>query len=542
MKTKLKLMCFAIMTLATMGTVSCTKQELHEVQSQKFCSMDEETAKSEFAKILSRAVANEEDLRIFIKNTAEKRFDLDYDVFYPFIKDTEVSGNRTFRDILLSYCDDVSLLERIEQSLPTLNILVPDWQWAGCFSIKEWNPSDKSIAVGYDTKSLEKPIYADGEIVGALPESALPGFPTLIVKCNERMKVVSPATRSGEIEYDFIDDAFDASKHPDTKVEHEYYDVTIDGIPDVSNFMPASKLNKYVIGAYDEFKDNPYAAHRDYIYYGMTNAKTTGKLNYRINEVIRKIKFDRYFKFDAIHEEGDLKYPESWYEYKENGAWSSAQDLRNKFYAEGSIELNFTFVIAYPDGTTTSTYTKQSFGFGDLFAISHANLDFRHKTWFCKDWFIYTIREEYVYPKWCDVNIAIPKWDVGVQSSQVKIIIEEFDDGITYERKFVESFKKLTNFTGSGEISGGIEIGSDDAVSGNANIKVGLGGGNTKEETITTEYKFSYTDNSDQLGSMMLDYVDPVLLSKTTKDGVSGYMVKTYTIGNLAMMIIPTYE
>ena len=40
----------------------------------------------------------------------------------------------------------------------------------------------------------------------------------------------------------------------------------------------------------------------------------------------------------------------------------------------------------------------------------------------------------------------------------------------------------------------------------------------------------------------MLDYVDPVLLSKTTKNGVPGYLVKTYEAGNLTMMIIPTYE
>ncbi len=535
MKTSFKLICYAFVAMSVM---SCAKNELNEAESSGITIMDEESAKIEFAKILSKAVANEESLRVFIKNTAEKRFDLDYDVFYPFVKDQEVSDGRTFREILLSYCDDATLLKKIEDQLPTLNILVPDWQWLGCFSIKEWNTSDKSIAVGYDTKAFERPIYADGELVGTIPEDALPGFPTIIVKCNERMRVVAPATKAEEIKYDFVDDAFDASKYPETRVPHEYYDVTIDGIPDVSNFVPASKLNSYVIGAYNEFNGNPYAAHRDYIYYGMTNDKTTGRLNNRINEVISRIRFDRFYGIKGIHEEDDLKDLDMKYEYKENGAWSSAEDLRKHFYAEGSIELNFTFVTAYPDGTSTTTSSKKSFNFGDLFAISHADLDFRHKTWFCRDWFVYTIKEEYVYPKWCDVNYVLPKWDIGTQSSEIKIYVEEFDEGKLYEKTYVDTFKKLTNFTVNGEISGGINVESG----GNANIKVGLGGGNTKEKSVSTEYKISYTDTSDLFGSIMLNYCDPVLLSKTTKNGVSGYMVKTYEIGNLTMMIIPVYE
>ena len=40
----------------------------------------------------------------------------------------------------------------------------------------------------------------------------------------------------------------------------------------------------------------------------------------------------------------------------------------------------------------------------------------------------------------------------------------------------------------------------------------------------------------------MFDYVEPVLLSKNTKNGVPGYFVKPYEAGNHTMIIIPTYE
>lgn len=82
MKTTFKLICFA---LVAMGIMGCAKSELNEAKSSEITTMDAESAKREFAKILSKAVSNEESLRIFIKNAAEKRFDLDYDVFYPFV-------------------------------------------------------------------------------------------------------------------------------------------------------------------------------------------------------------------------------------------------------------------------------------------------------------------------------------------------------------------------------------------------------------------------------------------------------------------------
>lgn len=88
MKTTFKLICFA---LVAMGIMGCAKSELNEAKSSEITTMDAESAKREFAKILSKAVSNEESLRIFIKNAAEKRFDLDYDVFYPFVKKSRLN-------------------------------------------------------------------------------------------------------------------------------------------------------------------------------------------------------------------------------------------------------------------------------------------------------------------------------------------------------------------------------------------------------------------------------------------------------------------
>lgn len=83
-------------------------------------------AQLKFAKLLSQAASSSIEVRNFLKKEALVQFDNDYDIFYPLIKDKKVSGNQSFRDILLSYCKEENELSQIEQSLPLLNIMVPD--------------------------------------------------------------------------------------------------------------------------------------------------------------------------------------------------------------------------------------------------------------------------------------------------------------------------------------------------------------------------------------------------------------------------------
>ncbi len=110
------------MVAVALSIASCSKEAdqltINEESSDAFIS-----AQKEFAKILSSALNEEPDLRAFLKNEALKEFDMDYDVFYPYTKDVVVSGNRTFKDILISHSEDPSSLDRMKlsfQSLPSL--------------------------------------------------------------------------------------------------------------------------------------------------------------------------------------------------------------------------------------------------------------------------------------------------------------------------------------------------------------------------------------------------------------------------------------
>ena len=530
-----------IITIITI-VLSCSKDQLVLPVGGDTTMLSPEDARCKFAKVLSSAVSDNEDLRMFIHNEARKEFDMDFDVFYPFVKDMTVSKDMTFREILLQYISEEEL-NCIEESEPKLNILVPDWKWLGCFSIKDWDPECEIPAVGYESLSIEKTIFADGSEVGKITSAQIPAFPIIIVKSNERM--IYNKTKSGDLQFDFANEAFNPACYPKTKVEHEYYDIIVDGEPDVSNFMPASSLNSFVTNAYDEFLGNEYAAHRDYIYFGMTEDNTVGQLNTHINECIHKIKFSNsYSSMDGIRENGDFVDKSFTYEYKENDNWQTAEQLRNIFYSEGNIELHFHITFVNQSGIATTIPKVVTADFEDMFALKHVSLDFRHRTWFCRDWYVYSINHSFIYPRWFEVNLRIPNWDITTQSSSVFIMVEEYDDGTSYTYESSVEATYMKNFSlnadASGSVGGSSNSGNNSSLTGQ--FKIGLGYGSSTTEKESSTCRIQRTDTSDSFGAAYLNYMDPVIIGETTKGGIEGYNIKLYETGMIDMIILPIYE
>ena len=157
------------MVAVALSIASCSKEEdqltVNEDSSDVFIS-----AQKEFAKILSSALYEEPDLRAFLKNEALKEFDMDYDVFYPYTKDEVISGDRTFKDILISHSEDPSSLDRIEAVIPKLTILVPDWSWIDKdgFSVNTWDTSSKEVFVGISDDSSDHVIFLNGKEAGTV--------------------------------------------------------------------------------------------------------------------------------------------------------------------------------------------------------------------------------------------------------------------------------------------------------------------------------------------------------------------------------------
>lgn len=106
-----------------LSTVSCKKESA--INIQEACVENEFNAHKEFSIILSKALSENPELRIFLKQEALEQFDRDYDVLYLRSKNDLVDGKNTFAEVLSKY-DDNGYLDRIEEDMPKLNILIPD--------------------------------------------------------------------------------------------------------------------------------------------------------------------------------------------------------------------------------------------------------------------------------------------------------------------------------------------------------------------------------------------------------------------------------
>ena len=222
MRKELILVLFAIFIALFCG---CTKDnEQKEVVTN---TSPEENMLKDFAEILSAAVYNEPDLRAFIKKEANKEFDNDFDVFYPYVKDEKVSSNRTFRDILQQY-DSQKKLDVIEECEPLLNIYVPDWSWIDeeCFSVCNWDTSLPEVLVTYSCPGSEIPLLSNGELIGTLQGNEFTSEPVLVVKRNERL--VFHPTKSGPLVYKFISPFYDHNNSLSLETKGEWHDENID--------------------------------------------------------------------------------------------------------------------------------------------------------------------------------------------------------------------------------------------------------------------------------------------------------------------------
>lgn len=496
-------------------------------------------AQQDFSMILSKAVHDNKELRLFLKNEALRQFDYDNDVFYPFVKDQVVCGSETFRDILVKYSNE-SLLSEIEQTLPKLNILIPDWSWLGCFSVNSWDATDSDPVVTFINGHEDVEVFENGKYIGNLPEEGFPDFPVLIIKSNERM-TSTPSTKGDHIEYGFIDEAYNNLNGIDTKVTRQYSEVTVDGVPDISDFVPASEINDRVKKAFDYFSNGERRIYqRDYLYYNMTKEGQQMPRYENVWETIYKFKFDKFsndFFFDDkldktcydLDKDKMLKHKE---DYKKNNSPRTTDQLRKAFYAEGNLEIQFVINVPTKGGGTFKTTKAKSVSFGDVFAIKYVDLKFRHKTAFGRDWYVYTIKEEAILPKWCRADIKLPRWDISTDSNTLSIVITELDETGTSEISYTTKRSFTNNFKVDTSAEGTVD---------SIKLKLGLGYNYTDVNESSKTEKYTRTQGGiDNLGQAELEYLTPVLKKKATKNGVAGYEVETISSATVQLMILPT--
>lgn len=527
--------------LCALLSIACAKE--HEIMPEdaKFINViDEDTALRNFSVALSKAVCSEQPVRDFLKREALKQIDNDYDVFYPFVKNSKVDGERTFRDIMSQYlgCD----VSDIEDAVPTLTIFVPDMTWLDPqgFCAESWDTADQRASVTYmRATGNRKELFVNGHELGEIEEGAIPGGTVLIVKPNER--IVSEAqTKSGEPKFSFIADAFDSSKNePVTKdvrytgkYTFEWY--AAQNPEDSSDEISGNVLNAYnpdLIKAYNYFKDNSYACQNDYICYGMTSNSSIGKLRTDVRSKLVRFKISPR-AFNRLFDDSDDKKFEDVYDTDDNGGRRpepTIDDVYAHLWAEGALEICVDVYAGNDKAQSISNKSFYSVRAKDLFTVKSNSIS--KETWGSTmfKWYVtwqYKMSkrdETTLSPKWYYPTDSpyLPTWDLLVNSGYT-VIVSEIDSGKTIEvSKSVETRRSNTE-----SVKTGVEAGLSD----NVTAKFELGWTGSQEKSTSTNVKLSWSEKDDDMGQFRILYSDKYIRGYSSS--TNKYKVASYTTGD----------
>ena len=527
--------------ITTPYSINTTIASRHECDT----TLSSSEAQKDFAVILSKAVSNSQSLRSFLKQNALKMYDKDYDVFYPYVKDVEVEKGKTFRELLLEHSNKV-VLQKIEDAEPLLTILIPDLSAFNSFSVKKWDTTDNSVAVSYADGNLQSTFYENGDSLFSLGKSELPDFPFLVVKRNERMKIIGDvdktSTRAGNnsISYDFADKAFDGSTRVLTRDSY-YEEENPNKNTSAEPFLTKEEIAPLCVQAFQEFKQNKYSLDRDYIYYGLSSKKPkNGRLNPNVFERLykfsinpssyQKITDNEDYTNDAptvVHDrDGNLYHHDNKPDYD-----GIVRDL----WTNGNFEFIFRFVRQSRDGKIEISESKPiSVSPIDLFHVKKFNVEFRHATMFRHAKWWYSTKISSLEPKWVDVtklNNGLPillsssTWDLSKESLGIKVSVEEYDRAMTITKNdnLLSEFVNKLSLSVTGEKLADV-------------IKYSAGIDRTKTEKRETNYTYSATTKNDDLGDCYINYSDPVIQSYDSK---KGYRMFTYSTGFANLMVAP---
>lgn len=140
---------------------------------------------------------------------------------------------------------------------------------------------------------------------------------------------------------------------------------------------------------------------------------------------------------------------------------------------------------------------------------------------------MYTINKNCLVPKWytIDEELPIPTgtcWKLNSASTTIKINVQEFDEG----KETTTTISHTTGFSSNADTES--TSGSD------ATVKTSYGTNVSNSTTYTTTVKS--TDKTDDLGDIVIDYIDTIIRSHNA-DGT--YTMRVYTTGTVYMMIFP---
>ena len=509
----MKKVCFILGAVFCFNACSELEKECLDSSNLQITRSSIEVSNAELMPELSKALAkvlNENrDVRELIKQEALKKFDYDYDVLYALVKDVKLGNGNTLKSLLANYLDE-NYLSRIENEMPTLTIFVPSLP-EHSFSAESWNVETEIPNVAFRTNETNDITSYDAKGTEyIINDDLIPSYPIVVLKENERViaapiqtkSLASPAimaTDQGTM-LTFISDVFDNRNNKEHEsISQKSYSFSNDKIAFKTStnieHVPSEKEKK-IFEAYDHFPD-PNDWQRDYVYYSLTKENTQGSFDLRYKEhlVDFKIIGNAEAALNRIADQtGDPKIDGKWHERRLAAGRSVMTG-----WADGEFEFKVTYCLGGTGPTATSTNTYFRVDPYTLFKLESEKTYLQDKAHF---------RLKSVEALCVPVNLPLFEWNIRNYSTSITIKIEEEDLSEAIEEENHYASKIAANFT-------------FDAL-GNV-IKNGLKLGGTKEKDVNNSYKVTTNLKSDDLGTVIVNFGDQIILSKSEKEYPSIY-------------------
>lgn len=491
-----------ILVISALFLICSCKKEQSTIENNSVSKVIKlkQGSKEIFSLALAKALKSEKSVRDFLKEESLKMFDNDHDVLFQMVADKTLSNGVTFYNTLLKYSSSKEEFDEAINNLPLMTILVPS---VPNFSSLKWdtNLEVPKVAVEPIEKSNNDVIVYDsnGE-VSKIPFNEIPGYPIVVVKENERIRVIengndqSPQStkllmesRSGNSNeklsvfsdkkgktFLFANKAFDnfnnqAIQNP----------ISVNRSVDINAGPSEGKLDPSVISAYNLGLEWP----RDYIYYGLnpSSGAERGPLKTHIYEYITAIKMVNNIYSQIADQTEDPQPIDGFFRPRPGGI------VVNGGWTDGFLEIRISILISAKNGVGDILNKVFSIDPERLYNLNY------HQVSGTSNWVL-----DDATPITCYLNEPIVNWNLQNYGSAWKFIVSEYDlseevtETKTNSSTFSTNFEFDTNF---GE-----------------NVKVGTKFGGSSSSTQSSSFTYKTSLTSDDLGEGVLEFSSPIII------------------------------
>lgn len=474
MKNFLTLSCFLLILLACNENIDEYSSSLEARNDFVDLSLIQDHPKFLFSKLLYNSMIDSKGLRGFLREEGLRKFNNDTDVLFSLYLDSRIE-EKTFFEILGGHNTENLDLRQFFKENPLYTLHIPTLP--NGFNAESWDCDNQIPSVAFNINGNWF-LYSD-EGLSLIETDLIPGFPTLVLKTNERIRITpdsdKPSFRSGDISFSFIDDVFDG------RVQNNQNSLSMNQLIWSTIFDPKIYQVRNVGDVWQ----------RDYVYFGITQNQSTGVIDRSFRERLFTIKFNTSAGYYKISQD-----------YSGANGVIMDQRIRDSESLTGWTDGIFEFrVTLVPNDLTPTTSNAISSFFqakgSDLFDVTYTS----HKKGFpclrnCTYYKVSSITPKEFYIPYISF---FPVWDVNQYGIEWRLFFEEVDSNIYVETSETNTIKRVINAEFSASFGDVVKIGP----------KYGASIESTK--SVTNKRTFNQINND--LGNTVIYWYDPFVLS-----------------------------